>query len=101
MIKKLIIIITILYILALTGCDDDYGKQANTIASNGITPFITIYGSNCSEIPFFTYAVDENTGVVYILGRYGYKGFMSVALNADGTPVTKEQLDGRVHHLGS
>lgn len=88
--KFLIVLITIMCLL-LTGCDD--GRRANTITSNGIAPLITIYGSDWPEISF-TYAVDENTGVVYILGAVGNRGFMSVALNADGTPVTKEQLDG-------
>ena len=39
------------------------------------------------------YVVDNHTGVVYIEYNGGYHGGITVALNADGTPVTKEQLE--------
>ena len=38
---------------------------------------------------YFGYVADEHTGVVYIYTNHG----ITVALNADGSPVTKEQLE--------
>lgn len=38
---------------------------------------------------YFSYVADEHTGVVYIYTSHG----ITVALNIDGTPVTKDQLE--------
>lgn len=89
MIKKTVIAMSVVACLFLTGCDN--GKKANVVSSDGVAPSMTIYGTDWTGI-YFTYAVDENTKTVYILGSIGDLGFMSVALNPDGTPVTKEQL---------
>lgn len=38
---------------------------------------------------YFSYVADEHTGVVYIYTNHG----ITVALNADGSPVAKDQLE--------
>ena len=50
-------------------------------------PNVTVYGSG-----LYTYVVDENTGVVYLQYDGGRKCGLSVMLNQDGTPVTRDQL---------
>ena len=40
----------------------------------------------------YQYMIDEDTSVVYLL-RNGVKGGITVMLNADGTPVTEDQLN--------
>ena len=41
---------------------------------------------------YYTYIVDKNTGVVYLEYDAKYRHALTVMLNADGTPVTAEQL---------
>lgn len=57
-----------------------------------VYPKITQYGAD-TRINTYYYAVDERTGVVYLLFEAGKRAGITVALNADGTPVTKEQLE--------
>ena len=88
--KRLFIMICILLIcIALSGCDD--GRKAERRDSYGVNPIMTIYGKDTEE-KYFYYAVDERTGVVYIMGVGYHQGYMSPALNADGTPMLKDQL---------
>jgi len=56
-------------------------------ASGDITPNVTRYGNNN-----YFYLVDNNTGVVYLEYSSYYQHGITVMLNADGTPVTKDQL---------
>lgn len=87
--NKAIIIVFCLLCLFLCGCDD--GREAERRDSYGVKPSMIIYGKDDGNA-WFSYAVDERTGVVYILGGGGYRGYMAPALNADGTPMLKDQL---------
>ena len=88
--KRLFIMICILLIcIALSGCDD--GREAGHRDSYGVNPIMTIYGKDADKV-YFYYAVDERTGVVYIMGGAYNRGYMSTTLKADGTPMLKEQL---------
>lgn len=89
--NKAIIIAFCLICLLLCGCDD--GRMAETRSSNGVEPIITIYGEHFGK-SWFSYAVDERTGIVYLIGGGNSWGYMSPALNADGTPMLQEQLAG-------
>ena len=40
----------------------------------------------------YVYIVDKNTGVVYLEYDAVYRHALTVMLNADGTPITAEQL---------
>lgn len=88
--KKFALITAIGLMLALTGCDD--GTRTKTRESDGICPHITVYAADTDPGLFF-YAVDERTGVVYIMGLGYYRGYMTVALNADGSPITRDQIE--------
>lgn len=69
---KKLILATILAAVMLTGCD---------IKEKDFREYTT------GE--YFSYVADEHTGVIYIYTSHG----ITAALNADGTPVTKEQLE--------
>lgn len=85
---KKLILAAVLAAVMLTGCD---GGQSGTIIRGSVYPKITQYGADM-EINTYYYAVDERTGVVYLLFNAYHCTGMTVALNADGSPVTKEQL---------
>ena len=89
--KKLLAIVLIC-LIGLTGCDT--GKAAEKHSDIKIYPDVSEYAVDGTDIHnTYFYIVDNKTGVVYI-GMYGYKtGGITVALNADGTPMTKEQLE--------
>ena len=86
--KKLILAALVAAVM-LTGCDS--GK-AGTKVERSVYTKITQYGTGTGTNSYF-YVVDERTGVVYIAFEGLYRGGITVALNADGTPVTKEQLE--------
>lgn len=86
---KKLILAAILAAVMLTGCDGGY---AGTMVEGLVYPKITQYGVH-TEINSYFYAVDERTGVVYLLFNGEKRAGITVALNADGSPVTKEQLE--------
>ena len=92
--KKALIIFMILSLLLLSGCDD--GSKVKKIDSNGIFPDMTILGKDAIGYTF-TYAIDERTEVVYIILDSYRRGGITVAINSDGTPITKEQLYERYY----
>lgn len=85
---KKLILAALLVAVMLTGCD--VGQDGTTVKGD-VYPKITQYGADTEEYTYF-YALDERTGTVYLM----FSGFrcagITVALNPDGTPVTKEQL---------
>lgn len=96
MVKRFVIItVSILIVLCLTGCSKA-GRQASTVIDSKIAyPNMTVYEDRDDR---FYYAVDESTGVVYLIyisneGYYNSTGGITVAYNSDGTVMTKEQLE--------
>lgn len=70
---------------------DDEPAAAKQFSSKKIAPQMTFFGEQNGD---WRYYVDENTGVIYIVynpmnARYG----ITVAYNADGTPITRDQLN--------
>ena len=86
--KKLPLLVLI-PILLFCGCD--IGSTPTPIDSRGIYPNFTVLGADTS-IRSIYYVIDNDTEVVYIAIEAFYGAGISVAMNADGTPVTKEQL---------
>ena len=83
---KRIISVALISALLMTGC----GKGAASGKS-----YIQDIEPNIVEISNgygYFYVVDANTGVVYLKYESGYHGAITVMLNADGTPITAEQL---------
>ena len=63
------------------------GSNPATMASDGICPDLTAYGNGN-----YFYLVDNRTGVVYLEYSFGRQCGISVMLNPDGSPVTRDQL---------
>ena len=93
-IKKVILIaMALAVLLVLTGCDDSPHEEKVDEAVPSIGTNLTRYKIDEK----WEYIVDNNTGVVYLYFTYevpyqGYGG-ITVMLNADGTPVTCDQLN--------
>lgn len=84
MTKKIVILLCALSLLIFLGC----GVNAN--AGTKYSP--NIVEIDHSIMDSYYYAIDANTGVVYLSYDAYYRHSMTVMLNADGTPVTAEQL---------
>lgn len=86
---KKLMLTAMLAAIMLTGCDKG---QAGTRVEGSVYPKITQYGMNTEKYTYF-YAVDERTGTVYLLFDAHKRAGITDAVNPDGTPVTKEQLE--------
>ena len=76
----------------LTGCSKNVSEATNDY-SNHVVPNIIELGRGNSVISnCYYYSIDRNTGVVYLNYDSYYRHAITVMLNADGTPVTAEQL---------
>ena len=91
--KKNVVMFSIVLFIGLfcSACNNTNEKQYYESLVD--TPSITSYGKRTNGgKPIFWYAVDENTGVVYIeYNAYNAHG-ITVAFNADGTVMTKDQI---------
>jgi hypothetical protein len=81
--KRLIIILSVLAIVLLTGCE----PSSSTYTTNNNMSFTEIYSEAIHDD--FYYMVDNNTKVIYIV-YYG-RG-ITVAYNADGTVMTEKDI---------
>lgn len=83
MVKKCVILLCALSLLIFLGC----GVNAN--AGTKYRPDIIEIDK---PLMGYFYAIDANTGVVYLSYTANYRYSMTVMLNEDGTPATAEQL---------
>lgn len=88
---KIKIIICLVIVAMLVGCKPDTSSPVME-PSNGIRPCMREYSNRELVGDRYWYVVDENTGVVYIRFSASYEGGITPALNADGTPITRDQL---------
>lgn len=87
---SLVGLIAILFLLA--GCDEGKAIPGNGYSDRYSKPDMKLLAKDVESYDYF-YVVDNATGVVY-LQFYGYsRAGITVALNADGTPITVEQLE--------
>ena len=86
---KKIIILFMATMFILTGCDNGV---APTKIQSVVSPDIKVYGADIDSGLRYFYVVDNKTGVVYIQFDGFKRGGITPALNADGTPMTAEQL---------
>ena len=89
--RKAIAILPLVALL-LTGCDE--GTPGTKVSGKESRPRITVYASDVTS-PRYYYVVDDRTGVVYLQFEAFNRGGITVMLNPDGTPVTKDQLELR------
>ena len=89
-----IIILLVFVIFILVGCASDAERGETVISGTGLVPDLTVYSNtaNYDSSPVYYYVVDNRTGVVYLAFETIYKGDITVMLNADGTPVTIDQI---------
>lgn len=89
--KKYVIVLVLCAVL-LTGCRKNI-SEATSDYSNHVVPNIVELGkANGGVSNYYYYSIDRNTGVVYLNYDSYYRHAITVMLNADGTPVTAEQL---------
>lgn len=85
--KKLLYFLALLLsIFALAGCESA-GARASKEYSNYYTPDVVDLGND-----YYYYTIDKRTGVVYLSYDTFHHHAITVMLNADGTPVTADQL---------
>jgi len=83
-------LIVILFLLA--GCDEGKAIPGNGYSDRYNKPDVKLLANNTGSYKYF-YVIDKNTEVVYLQFEGDRRGGITVALNADGTPVTVEQLE--------
>ena len=84
-------IVLALCAVLLTGCSKNV-SEATIDYSNHVAPNIVELGKGGGIGEYYYYSIDRNTGVVYLNYDSSYRHAITVMLNADGTPVTGEQL---------
>ncbi len=92
--KKLALIATSIALL-LCGCGISDTAEEVTKAIEEVeeeTQYLTPSMKRINSYRSYSYLVDENTGVVYLEYNTTYRHAITVMLNADGTPITAEQL---------
>lgn len=92
--NKIIITLVVCVCIALCGCagNGNLGRAKHNESIENIAPNILDLGDKENGYCYY-YAVDVNTGVVYLCFDSGmYRHGITVMLNRDGTPVTAEQL---------
>lgn len=83
-------IVLALCAVLLTGCSKN-ASEATSNYSNHVVPNIVELGK-ANGGDYYYYFIDKNTGVMYLNYDSYYRHSITVMLNADGTPVTAEQL---------
>ena len=81
--KKFLLMVTMACVL--TSCSPSNVDVNGDLISK--PKLLTLENNGC-----YTYIVDKNTGVVYLEYDACYRHALTVMLNADGTPITAEQL---------
>lgn len=76
----------------------DPSESVETVNSVHAVPNISVsdeyqMAGNEYNRRYFRYIIDENTGVVYLQVYGGGAVGVTVMLNADGAPVTREQIE--------
>lgn len=88
--KRLIIILSVLAIVLLTGCKGqaqaDYGNTEGYELPN-----ITRIISQWNDLGYH-YLIDNNTGVVYLEYDSAYGRTITVMFNSDGTVMTEKDI---------
>lgn len=88
--NKVIITLVICVCIALCGCGSNTSSRASAKRDSvNVSPNVLV---GVIEGGSYYYLVDRNTGVVYLCYNATYQHSITVMLNADGTPVTAEQL---------
>lgn len=85
------ILFVLLTMLLLTGCSNKEGVVTPKTYIQDIAPSLSRIG-NLFMNSGYCYLIDNNTGVVYLEFDSEYRHAITLMVNADGTPITAEQL---------
>lgn len=89
---KKILFILLTMLLLLTGCSTTgEGVATPKTSVQNIAPSL-VRGGDLVLGNGYCYLIDKNTGVVYLEFDSGYRHAVTLMVNADGTPITAEQL---------
>jgi len=86
-----IICLTVFIMLMLTGCNEGQSISTLSYSDKYNIPDISSLARDADGYNYF-YVIDNNTGVVYLQFDGYRRAGITVALNADGTPVTIDQI---------
>ncbi len=89
--KTIAIICLTAMLFMLAGCKEGQSSSTPGYSSEYIAPDISIIAKDTDSYDYF-YVIDNNTGVVYLQFNGFRRAGITVALNADGTPVTIDQI---------
>ena len=90
--KKTIAIICLTAMLfTLTGCKEGQSTSTPGYSSEYNAPDVLCIAKDTDLYDYF-YVIDNNTGVVYLQFSGFRRAGITVALNADGTPITIDQI---------
>jgi len=90
--KKTIAIICLTAMLfMLTECKEGQSTSTTRYSSEYNVPDISSLAKDTDSYNYF-YVIDNNTGVVYLQFSGFRRAGITVALNADGTPITVNQI---------
>ena len=85
-------IVLALCVVLLTGCSKNVSEATNDYSNHVVPNIVELGRGNSGVSNYYYYSIDRNTGVVYLNYDSYYRHAITVMLNADGTPVTAEQL---------
>lgn len=88
--KKILFVLLAMPLL-LTGCSEPEGIATSETYVQDTSPSLLRTG-DIAWHDGYCYLVDKNTGVVYLEYSVGYHHAITLMVNADGTPITAEQL---------
>lgn len=89
--KTIAIICLTAMLFMLAGCKEGQSQSTPGYSKEYIEPDISILAKDLDSYDYF-YVLDNNTGVVYLQFTGFRRAGITVALNADGTPVTVDQI---------
>ncbi len=89
--KTIVITCLTAMLLMLSGCEEGHSPSTPGYSSKYNVPDISILAKDTGHYNYF-YVIDNNTGVVYLQFDGFRRAGITVALNADGTPVTVDQI---------
>ena len=81
-------IVSVLCMVLLTGCSKNTSEATNDYSNHVVPNIIDLE----KVMDGYYYSIDRNTGVMYLSYNSYYRHAITVMLNADGTPVTAEQI---------
>lgn len=89
--KTIVIICLTAMLLMLAGCAEGQTTATPGYSSKYNVPDISILAKDEDNYKYY-YVIDNNTGVVYLQFDGFRRAGITVVLNADGTPVTVDQI---------